>query len=61
MKATYIQPGMSVVRLQHHSIICQSPAVSSLSNPSGEGISYGGGGSGESYTKEQTGVWDEEW
>ena len=61
MKKIYQKPEMMVVRLQHHSIICQSPAVSSLSNPSGEGISYGGGGSGESYTKEQTGIWDEEW
>jgi len=57
----YIQPTMTVVRLQHHSIICQSPAVSSLSNPSGEGFIYGGGGGGESYTIEFHSIWDEEW
>jgi len=61
MTATYIQPSMIVVRLQQHSIICQSPAVRSISNPSEDGIGYGVGGSGEAYTKEHTNIWDEEW
>ena len=59
MKKTYITPGMVTVRLQHQSIICQSGAVSTLSCP--EDITYGGGGSGEAYTKESSGVWDEDW
>ena len=61
MKQTYIQPSTTVVRLQHHSIICQSPTVRSIINPSEEGFGYGGGGSGEAYAKGQTSIWDEEW
>ena len=56
---TYIKPNITVVTLQHHSIICQSRGVSTLRNS--EGIGYGGGGSGDSYTKESESVWDDEW
>ena len=56
---TYIKPNMTVVTLQHNSIICQSGGVRALSNS--EGIGYGGGGSGDAYTKESETVWDDEW
>lgn len=56
---TYIKPNMTVVRLQHHSIICQSGRARALSNS--DGIGYGGGGSGDAYTKESETVWDDEW
>lgn len=56
---TYIKPNMRVVTLQHHSIICQSGRVGALSNS--DDIGYGGGGSGDSYTKESESVWDDEW
>ena len=55
---TYIQPSMTVVRLQHQSIICQS-YVKSFN--CAEDIDYGGGGSGDAYTKESSSVWDDEW
>ena len=56
---TYIKPNMTVVTLQHHSIICQSNCVKVFSST--DDIDYGGGGSGEAYTKESTGAWDDEW
>lgn len=59
MKKVYLIPGMTVVTLQHHSIICESGRARALSNS--EGIGYGGGGSGDSYTKESESVWDDEW
>ena len=59
MRKTYIIPGMTVVHLQHQGIICQSGVVNSVSNT--EGFTYGGGGSGEAYTKESNGAWDDEW
>lgn len=55
---TYIQPSMTVVRLQHQSIICQSHVKSFNCT---EYIDYGGGGSGDAYTKESSSVWDDEW
>ena len=54
----YIQPCLVVVRLQHHSIICQSYVKSFNCT---EDINYGGGGSGDAYTKESSSVWDNEW
>ena len=50
---------MVVVRLQHHSIICQSSFVKGFSST--DDIDYGGGGSGDSYTRESSSVWDDEW
>ena len=55
---TYIQPSMTVVRLQHHSIICQS-TIKGFSCT--DDIGYGGGNSGDSYTRESSSVWDDEW
>ena len=55
---TYIQPTMTVVRLQHQSIICQSYVKSFNCT---EDIDYGGGGSGDAYARESSGVWDDEW
>ena len=60
MKTTYIQPEMTVVRLQHQCIICQS-IVNSIENPTGEDITYGRGGSSEAYTKQSSSIWDNEW
>ena len=55
---TYIQPTMTVVRLQHHSIICQS-TIRGFSCT--DDIYYGGGSSGDSYTRESSSIWDNEW
>ena len=60
---------MVVVRLQHQSIICQSPTMRGFSQ--GE-TGYGGASSNntsnnagynpnEARTRESSGVWDEEW
>jgi hypothetical protein len=54
----YIQPCLVVVRLQHHSIICSS-TVRGFS--CSEDIDYVGGGSGDAYARESSGVWDDEW
>ena len=51
---------MTVVRLQHQGIICQS-IVNSIENPTGEGITYGRGGNSEAYTKQSSSIWDNEW
>ena len=59
MKKTYIQPRMVVVQLQQQQIICQS--VVKRVSCTDDGISYGGGGSGESYTRESRSTWDDEW
>ena len=59
MKTTYIQPEMTVVRLQHQGMICES-IVKGINNTD-EDIKYGGGGSGEAYTKKSGSIWDEEW
>ena len=61
MKRTYIIPGMTVVRLQHQSIICQSGGLRGIR---GGDVGYGGASSdydGEVRTRESSGVWDEEW
>ena len=52
---------MTVVRLQHHSIICQSIRGMSSNLSGDDAIGYGGGGSGEVRTKESGSIWDEEW
>ena len=62
MKTTYIQPEMTVVRLQHQGLICTSPG-----GYDGQSISIQSGSindEGGVWTKEETGssgVWDEEW
>ena len=53
-------PSMVVVKLQHQSMICES-LVQTFNNSTGEGIGYGGGGSGEANTKQSGSIWDEEW
>lgn len=60
MKTTYIQPEITVVRLQHQGMICVS-TVRGFSNPTDDDITYGSGGSGEAYTKQSGNLWDEEW
>ena len=62
MKTTYIAPEMTVVRLQHHSIICASP--NNLDGQNVSTFSSGGGTVNEEssvWTKESHNVWDEEW
>ena len=59
MKKTYIQPSITVVRLQQQNIICTSDPrdynSQSLSIPSGEI-------NNESFVwTRESGVWDEEW
>ena len=59
MKKTYIQPEMTIVRLQHHSIMCTSPGGydgQSVSIQSGSIINEG-----NVWTRESSSVWDEEW
>ena len=60
MKKIYMIPSMVVVKLQHQSMICES-LVQTFNNSTGEGIGYGGGGSGEANTKQSGSIWDEEW
>ena len=60
MKKTYLTPSMTVVKLQHQSMICDS----TLRGFSGGDVDYGGASSnydGEVRTRESSGVWDEEW
>ena len=62
MKTTYIQPEMTVVRLQHQGLICTSP-----NGYDGQGIGVSSSSiddEGAVWTKEDTGsggVWDEVW
>ena len=52
---------MVVVRLQHHSIICQSNFVKGFSDGD---VDYGGASSnydGEVRTRESSSVWHDEW
>ena len=62
MKRTYLTPSMTVVKLQHQSIICESILDAVEGNA---GIGYGGAGSnndgGIVRTKESSGIWDDEW
>jgi len=62
MKRTYLTPSMVMVRLQHQSIICQSPQMTSMSQgDTGYGGASSNNTSGEARTRESSGVWDEEW
>ena len=54
MKKIYQRPGMTVVRVQHHSLICQS--VNDTLNDAG--LHYRGRGNGESRVK---GRGDDDW
>ena len=62
MKKTYMTPSLTVVKLQHQSIICDS-----LHGADGNAnLNYRGGNSTDSNgsyarTKESGNVWDEEW
>ena len=60
MKKIYMTPGMTVVKLQHQSIICQS-----FRGVTGGDVDYGGASSnntsGSVRTKESGSIWDEEW
>ena len=58
----YINPTITVVHLQHQSIICESV----LGADGNADLNYRGGNSTDSNgsyarTKESSGVWDEEW
>jgi hypothetical protein len=59
---TYLTPSMTVVKLQHRSIICESILDAVEGNA---GIGYGGAGSNNEgsiiRTREYNSVWDEEW
>ena len=63
MKKTYLAPGMTMVSLHHHDIICTSPG-----GYEGQNINMSSGStdnqiSDEScvWTKESTSLWDDEW
>ncbi|MBQ7462345.1 MAG: hypothetical protein IJS63_08850 [Bacteroidaceae bacterium] len=65
MKKTYMNPAMTVVKLQHQCMVCVS-YVQNYSNSTGEGIGYGGAGgdtsaSSEANVKGNSSIWDEEW
>ena len=59
MKTTYIQPEITIVRLQQQHIICTSPG-----DLDGQSISIQSGSINDEssvWTKESSGVWDQEW
>ena len=60
MKKTYQNPEMTVVKLQHQSIICLS--INSINS---DDVDYGGASTnnagGVIRTKESGGIWDDEW
>ena len=59
MKKIYQKPAITVVRIEHASLICES--VSSVEN--NVNIYYRGAGNGEARVKEQSNysVWDDDW
>ncbi|MBQ7181583.1 MAG: hypothetical protein IJR87_09865 [Bacteroidaceae bacterium] len=56
MKKEYQKPDMKVVKLLHHSIICQSIRGASGNS----GVGYGGGGGGAARAPQHRG-WGDEW
>ena len=54
MKQEYQQPTMNVVKLQHHSMICQS--MTSASGP----LQYGGAGGNHEANSRGRGGWDDD-
>lgn len=60
MKKTYLAPDMTVVRLQHHGIICLSDIDSNADLGFG-GASTNNSGGSFARTREYTSVWDQEW
>ena len=57
MKRTYIKPTITVETSLVQEIICIS-----LNNVDGNaGLDYGGGGSDDARTKEESGSWDIDW
>ena len=59
MKRIYQKPDMTVVRIEHASLICES--VNSVENNAD--INYRGAGNGAARVKEQSNynVWDDDW
>ena len=57
MKKSYLSPEIIIVQLQHQGLLMQS--VGEVKGNAG--LVNGGTGNGESRTKEQVNVWDEEW
>lgn len=53
----YLSPEIIIVQLQHQGLLMQS--VDEVQGNAG--LVNGGAGNGESRTKEQVNVWDEEW
>ena len=61
MKKTYQNPEMTVMKLQHQSIIC----LSEIRGINSDDVDYGGASTnnagGVIRTKESGGIWDDEW
>ena len=57
MKKSYLSPEIIIVQLQHQGLLMQSVGEVKVN----AGLVNGGTGNGESRTKEQVNVWDEEW
>lgn len=57
MKKTYITPRIIMLQLHHQGLLMQSIARTQ----SNADLNYQGAGNGDSRTKEQGNVWDEEW
>ena len=57
MNKSYLSPEIIIVQLQHQGLLMQS--VGEVKGNAG--LVNGGAGNGESRTKEQVNVWDEEW
>ena len=63
-KKVYQQPTMTVVKLQHSSLICQSVNRVSTNLDGGDAIIYNGQGSSDDARVKQGGdynVWDDDW
>ena len=57
----YIQPTMTVVRLQHQGLLMQSLRGMSSNLSGDDALNYAGNGNGSARTKESGSIWDEEW
>ena len=57
----YINPTMTVVKLQQQGLLMQSIQNVSSNLTGSDALGFGGGGSGSAKTKESGSIWDEEW
>ena len=61
-KQTYQKPFVMVVKSQAATLLAGSNVVNSIANANGEGISFGGAGTGAARARQHGGFdWDDDW